>query len=76
MLRGDFDVTGTAVLSTRQVTRATFRVSLDAITVNGKAHQPVVIQSLEVAAHPVATVPLSDPVALPAEFSSGDNRRG
>ena len=40
------DVTGTAVLTGRQVARATFRVSLDAITVNGKARQPQLVQSL------------------------------
>lgn len=65
------DVAGTAVVSTGQVARAAFRVSLGAITVNGKAHQPQLIQSLEVAAHPVATVTLAGPVTLPAAFSSG-----
>jgi polyisoprenoid-binding protein YceI len=65
------DVTGTAVLTTRRVSSATFRVSLDAITVNGKARQPQLIQSLEVAAHPVATITLTGPVTLPAAFSSG-----
>ncbi len=66
------DVTGTAVVRSGQVTRATFQVSLAAITVNGKTRQPQLIQSLEVAAHPVATVSLAGPVALPAAFSSGD----
>jgi polyisoprenoid-binding protein YceI len=65
------DVTGTAVLAGRKVTRATFRVSLDAITVNGKARQPQLVQSLDTAAYPVATVTLARPVTLPAAFSSG-----
>lgn len=65
------DVTGTAVLSGRQVTRATFRISLDTITVNGKARQPQLLQSLDTAAYPVATVTLDRPVTLPAAFSSG-----
>ncbi len=64
-------VTGTAVLTGRQVARATFRVSLDAITVNGKARQPQLVQSLDTAAYPVATVTLARPVTLPAVFSSG-----
>lgn len=65
------EVTGTAVVRSGQVTRATFQVSLAAITVNGKTRQPQLIQSLGVAAHPVATVSLAGPVALPAAFSSG-----
>jgi polyisoprenoid-binding protein YceI len=65
------DVTGTAVVSTGRVASATFRVSLYAITVNGKARQPQLVQSLEVAAHPVATVTLTGPVTLPAAFTSG-----
>jgi polyisoprenoid-binding protein YceI len=65
------EVTGTAVVSGGQVTRATLRVSLGAITVNGKARQPQLVQSLAVAAHPVATVTLAGPFALPATFSSG-----
>jgi polyisoprenoid-binding protein YceI len=65
------DVTGMAVVSTGQIASATFRVTLDAITVNGKARQPQLAQSLNTAAHPVATVTLARPVTLPAEFSSG-----
>jgi polyisoprenoid-binding protein YceI len=65
------DVTGTAVVGTGQVARATFRVSLDTITVNGKARQPQLVQSLGTAAHPVATITLAGPVTLPAAFSSG-----
>jgi polyisoprenoid-binding protein YceI len=65
------DVTGTAVVSNGRVASATFRVSLYAITVNGKARQPQLVQSLQVAAHPVATVTLAGPVMLPATFSSG-----
>jgi polyisoprenoid-binding protein YceI len=65
------DVTGTAVLAGRRVARATFRVSLGAISVGGKARQPQLVQSLGVIAHPVATVALIGPVALPAAISSG-----
>ena len=65
------DVTGTVVLAGAQVVRATVRVSLDAITVNGKAHQPQLIKSLDVTAHPVATVTLTHPIRLPTAFSSG-----
>lgn len=65
------DVTGTAVLTSGQVTRATFRVSLDAITVNGKARQPQLAKSLDTAAYPAATVALARPLPLPAAFSSG-----
>jgi polyisoprenoid-binding protein YceI len=65
------DVTGTAMVTTGRVVHATFRVSLDAITVNGKARQPQLVQSLDTSAHPVTTVTLARPVTLPAEFSSG-----
>jgi polyisoprenoid-binding protein YceI len=65
------DVTGTAMVRNGRVASATFRVSLYAITVNGKARQPQLVQSLEAAAHPVATVTLAGPVMLPATFSSG-----
>ncbi len=65
------DVTGTVVVAGAQVVRATFRVSLDAITVDGKARQPQLVQSLGVTAHPAATITLTRPVTLPAVFSSG-----
>jgi polyisoprenoid-binding protein YceI len=65
------DVTGAVVMSGAQVTGATFRVSLDAIAVDGKAHQPQLVHSLGTAAHPVATITLARPVPLPAAFSSG-----
>ena len=65
------DVTGAMVVSSAQVADATFRVSLNAITVNGKARQPQLVQSLGTAAHPTAAVTLVRPVALPTAFSSG-----
>ena len=65
------DVTGTAVLTGGQVASATFRISLDAITVNGKTRQPQLVKSLDVTAHPVATVTLTGPVPLPAAFAAG-----
>jgi polyisoprenoid-binding protein YceI len=65
------DITGTAVVAGGRVTRATFRVSLDAIGVNGKARQPQLVQSLNTGRYPVATIALAGPVALPAAFTSG-----
>lgn len=65
------DVTGTATVDGAQISRAAFQVSLGAITVNGKARQPQLVKSLDVTAHPVATVTLTQPVPLPAAFSSG-----
>ena len=65
------DVTGTVVVADAQVVRATFRVSLDAITVDGKARQPQLVKSLGVTTHPVATITLTRPVPLAAAFSSG-----
>ena len=65
------DVTGAAALSGARLTRATFQVDLDAITVDGKARQPQLVQSLDTTAHPVATITLARPVALPAAFFDG-----
>ena len=65
------DVTGTVVVAGAQVSGATFRVSLGAITVDGKTRQPQLVKSLDVAAHPVATITLTRPVPLPAAFSTG-----
>jgi polyisoprenoid-binding protein YceI len=65
------DVTGTVVLARGEVASGTFRVSLDAITVNGKARQPQLVKSLDTTANPVATVTLARPVPLPAAFSPG-----
>ncbi len=65
------NVTGMAVVTAGRIAHATFRVNLGAITVNGKARQPQLVQSLEVAAHPVATIVLTRVVTLPAAFSSG-----
>lgn len=66
------DVTGTVVLTGAELSRATFQISLGAITVDGKARQPQLVKSLGVTAHPVATVTLIRPVPLPAAFSAGD----
>lgn len=65
------DVTGTVVVAGAQIFRAAFRVSLGAITVDGRARQPQLVKSLGVTAHPAATVTLTRPVPLPAAFSSG-----
>lgn len=64
-------VTGTAVASGAQIVRATFRVGLGAIRVNGKARQPQLVKSLDVTAHPVATITLTRPLPLPAAFATG-----
>ena len=65
------DVTGTVVVTGAEISRATFGVSLDAITVDGKARQPQLVESLGTAAHPVATVTLVRTVPLPTAFSVG-----
>jgi polyisoprenoid-binding protein YceI len=65
------DVTGTVVVTGAEISRATFQVSLAAITVNGKANQPQLVKSLNLNAHPVATISLTQPVPLPVAFSAG-----
>lgn len=65
------DVTGTAVVANAEVSRATFRVNLAAIAVNGKTRQPQLVKSLNVTAYPVATITLARPVPLPAAFATG-----
>ena len=64
-------VTGTVMVAGAAVSSATFQVSLGTIAVDGKTRQPQLVQSLGVAAHPVATVTLTRPVPLPAAFSAG-----
>jgi len=63
-------VTGTAVISGRQVTEASFRVDLEAITVNGKT-QPQVARSLGTQTYPDATITLARPAALDPAFAAG-----
>ncbi len=63
-------VSGTIVISGGQVTRAAFRVTLTAITVNGKT-QPAFASSLGTRAHPVATFTLSTPVTPGPAFAAG-----
>ena len=65
------DVTGTVTVAGAEVSSATFRVSLAAISVDGKTRQPQLVKSLGVTAHPVATITLTRPVPLPAAFSAG-----
>ena len=65
------DVTGTVTVAGAEVSRATFQVSLAAITVDGKTRQPRLVKSLGVTAHPVATITLTRPVPLPAAFPTG-----
>ena len=59
------------MLAGAEVSRAAFRISVGTITVAGKTHQPQLVKSLGVTAHPVATVTLTRPVPLPAAFPSG-----
>ena len=63
-------VTGTVVISGQQVTAASFRVDLTAITVNGKT-QPQVARSLGTPVDPDATITLIRPVTLDPAFASG-----
>ena len=65
------DVTGTVTVAGAEVSRATFRVSLAAISVDGKTRQPQLVKSLGVTAHPVAAITLTRPVPLPAAFPAG-----
>ncbi|HUA31114.1 MAG TPA: YceI family protein [Streptosporangiaceae bacterium] len=65
------DVTGTVTLTSAAISRATFRVRLAAISVNGKTGQPQLVKSLRVTTHPVATISLTRPVPLPPAFSTG-----
>lgn len=65
------DINGTVMVTGAEVSRATFQVSLAAISVNGKERQPQLVKSLNVTAHPVATITLARPVPLPAAFSAG-----
>jgi polyisoprenoid-binding protein YceI len=63
-------VTGTMVISGQQVTAASFRVDLAAITVNGKT-QPQVARSLGTQANPDAAITLVRPVTLDPAFATG-----
>ena len=67
-------VTGTVVISGQQVTEASFRVDLTAITVNGKP-QPQVARSLGTKTYPEATITLAGPVTLDPAFASGATLR-
>jgi polyisoprenoid-binding protein YceI len=64
-------VTGTVVMTGAGVSSATFRVSLAAISVDGKTRQPQLVRSLGVTAHPFATITVSRPVLLPSSFAAG-----
>ncbi len=63
-------VTGTAVISGQQVTGASFRIDLAAITVNGKT-QPQVARSLGTRTYPDATITLVRPVTLDPALAAG-----
>jgi polyisoprenoid-binding protein YceI len=63
-------VTGTVVISADQVTSATVRVDLAAITVAGKT-PPQVAASLRTRQYPEATFTLTGPVELSQAFTSG-----
>ena len=65
------DVTGMVTVAGAEVSRATFRVSLGAISVGGKTRQPQLVKSLGVTAHPYATITLTRPVPLAAAFPAG-----
>jgi polyisoprenoid-binding protein YceI len=63
-------VTGTILISRRQLTRAAFRIGLTSITIAGKT-QPQFARSLDTTQHPGATITLARPVTLPPAFTSG-----
>jgi polyisoprenoid-binding protein YceI len=63
-------VSGTLVISGDRVTRATLRIRLTGVTVNGKS-QPQFARSLGTRSDPVATFSLTRPVTLAAAFTRG-----
>lgn len=63
-------VSGTLVITGDRVTRATLRIRLTAVTVNGK-RQSQFAQSLGTQGDPVATFILTRPVTLAAAFTRG-----
>jgi polyisoprenoid-binding protein YceI len=63
-------VHGTLTVSGNEITAATFRVDLTAITHDGKT-TPQLTTSLDTARHPEATVTLTRPVTLDPAFISG-----
>lgn len=63
-------ITGTATVSGRQVTGASFRVDLTEIKVGGRT-QPQFARSLGTRLYPAATITLAEPVPLSAAFASG-----
>jgi polyisoprenoid-binding protein YceI len=65
------DVIGTVTVADGQVSHASFRIGLGSIEVDGKTRQRQLVASLDVTAHPDATVALTRPVPLSAAFSSG-----
>jgi polyisoprenoid-binding protein YceI len=64
------DITGTVVIAGGQVTTASLRINLLALTSEGKPAPQFGI-SLDTRHHPDATVELARPVALDASFASG-----
>lgn len=63
-------VHGTLTVTGNEITAATFRVDLTAITNNGKT-TPQLTTSLDTANHPEATIALTRPVPLEPAFFSG-----
>jgi deazaflavin-dependent oxidoreductase (nitroreductase family) len=63
-------LTGTAQLTSTQITHITIRVDLRTITINGK-HQPALATSLDTARYPTATFALTQPIELSPSFADG-----
>ncbi len=63
-------VTGTLIISGSRVTRASFRIGLATVTVNGKTQRQFAV-SLGTRSHPAATFTLPRPVPLAPAFASG-----
>ncbi len=63
-------LTGTAKLSSTQLTHIVVRVDLRAITISGK-HQPGLNTSLDTARYPTGIFVLAQPIALSTSFADG-----
>ena len=68
------DVSGSLVVSGRQVASATFRIDLAAVKVNGKT-QPQFVTSLHTGRFPVATFTLASPATFGTSLASGGSVR-
>jgi polyisoprenoid-binding protein YceI len=67
-------LTGTAQLTSTQLSHIVVRVDLRAITISGK-HQPALATSLDTARYPTGIFTLAQPIALSPSFADGGTAR-